>query len=212
MKAAERTQAALLRQEGLTYREILRHVPVSKSSLSVWLRDIVLTEAQKVRSHGKNMQIRRRLVEYNGFKRQAALTQHQFWQEMAKAEVGSISPEILKWIGVALYWGEGAKSSGRGGLVNFCNSDPEMIRLMMRWFREICQVPEEKFRVRVQIHPGQSVDEAEPVSSDHDQDQHLEQAQTRKHPASRCSSNSNRRRQTFPLRLRLDTRSFGAIV
>jgi len=41
-----REQARALRREGKSYREIREVVPVSKSSLSLWLADIVLTHEQ----------------------------------------------------------------------------------------------------------------------------------------------------------------------
>jgi len=46
-KDKERKKAVLLRQQGHSYNEILEQVPVSKSSLSIWLRGIHLdSEAQ----------------------------------------------------------------------------------------------------------------------------------------------------------------------
>ncbi len=50
-----------------------------------------------------------------------------------------------------LYWAEGSKTNR--GVVQFTNSDPEMIKLMMAFFRNICKVPEEKFRAHIHIHP-----------------------------------------------------------
>ena len=38
-------------------------------------------------------------------------------------------------------------------MVNFSNSDPNMIALMMHFFRKACKVPEKKFRGIVHIHP-----------------------------------------------------------
>ena len=37
-------KAIMLRKKGLTYSAILEKVPVTKASLSLWLRDIRLTE------------------------------------------------------------------------------------------------------------------------------------------------------------------------
>ena len=50
-----------------------------------------------------------------------------------------------------LYWAEGDKLE-RGYCVKFTNSDPAMIEFMMRWFRKICNVPEEKFRISIHAH------------------------------------------------------------
>ena len=54
-------------------------------------------------------------------------------------------------LGTALYWGEGTKT--KRGTVDFTNSDPRSVQVMMRYFREVCEVPEDKFRARVLLHP-----------------------------------------------------------
>ena len=160
MKPVERKQSELLRRQGFTYREILEQVPVSKSSLSMWLRNVVLTEVQQARIHGKDLQIRRRFVEYNQRKHNTAVARHQFWENQAASEAVPVSYETLKWIGVALYWGEGSKA-GNPGMVRFSNSDPNMIRLIMRWFREVCHVPEHKFHAWIQTHDDQNLEKAQ---------------------------------------------------
>ena len=56
----------------------------------------------------------------------------------------SISDEKLKIAGVMLYWAEGTL---KGNTVDFANSDPQMIRVFLRFLREICGVNEERLRV-----------------------------------------------------------------
>ena len=51
--------------------------------------------------------------------------------------------------GIALYLGDGLK--GDKG-VGFSNSNYKLISFMMRWFREFCKIPEEKFRGSIWIH------------------------------------------------------------
>jgi len=53
-------------------------------------------------------------------------------------------------MGVMLYWAEGGKTQR---LVRFSNGDPEMIKIMMTFFRQVCNVPEHKFRGYIHIHP-----------------------------------------------------------
>ena len=65
----------------------------------------------------------------------------------------------LKLIGVALYWAEGYKTELARD-VEIVNSDPLMIKLMMRWFREICNISEDKFKIRIQIHDASNVEES----------------------------------------------------
>ncbi len=57
-----------------------------------------------------------------------------------------------------LYWAEGGKTQR---LVRFSNADPEMIKIMMTFFRKICLVPEVKFRGYIHIHPHLKHEEAE---------------------------------------------------
>jgi len=40
----------------------------------------------------------------------------------------------------------------KGERVKFTNSDPAMIRFMMNWFRDICNVPDKKLRIALHIH------------------------------------------------------------
>ncbi len=54
MKLKEKKKARKLRKKGKSYSEILKKVKVSKSTLSVWLRDIKLTAEQKTK--GKALQ------------------------------------------------------------------------------------------------------------------------------------------------------------
>jgi len=55
LKLQEKEKAILLRKEGLSYNEILKQVPVAKSSLALWLQSIELSEKQKQRLIEKNL-------------------------------------------------------------------------------------------------------------------------------------------------------------
>ena len=46
-KVREKERAIQLRKRGYTYNEILKVLPVAKSSLSLWLKDFPLTECEK---------------------------------------------------------------------------------------------------------------------------------------------------------------------
>ena len=56
------------------------------------------------------------------------------------------------WLaGLMLDWAEGSQA----GDVVFSNSDPYMVRFIMKWFRETLHVSEHKLRARLNIHSGQ---------------------------------------------------------
>lgn len=57
-------------------------------------------------------------------------------------KVNGSYPELLS-MGIALYLGEGTK---KGHGVRFTNSDPEIIRLFIRFLDKVCQVKKEKIK------------------------------------------------------------------
>ena len=147
MKLQEKYEAIRLRKLGLPYSSIRKKLVVSKSSLSLWLRDIKLNQKQgnkilvgleKSREAG-SMQ-----------KRADRYRRTMIVREQAKKEFVSLRKNPLFLIGLSLYAAEGDKNLLER--VKFSNSDPELIVLMMRWFREICLVSESRFRIALHIH------------------------------------------------------------
>lgn len=159
MKVLERNKAIKLRRRGRTFGEILKEVSVSKSTLSYWLRDIALTQKQVSRIQYKNDKIKEKFIRHNELKKKEANDRKEAIINSAIREIDAISKRDLKLVGVALYWAEGYKGERSTG-ADFINSDPAMIKLMMRWFREICLVQEDQFRIRIQIHNEANIGEA----------------------------------------------------
>lgn len=149
MKTKERTLARVLRKKGLSINAIVKQVGVSKSSVSVWVRDIVLPlsllERLAKRSHSSSAIEKRRIARITNEKAKRDLV-----QQTHAHEIWDISKNELFLIGIALYWAEGAKRSQ--GIASISNGDPKLIMVAMRFFREVCYVPEEKFRGYIHIH------------------------------------------------------------
>ena len=72
----------------------------------------------------------------------------------------SANEKILKAIGVTLYWGEGSKWDGEK-IVDFANSDSEMITVFMNFLRNICGINEKKLRVYLYCYADQKPKELE---------------------------------------------------
>lgn len=145
MDFSRKLQAIELRKQGLSYAEIKKSISVSKSTLSNWLKDIELSDEHKKRLS------RLQATAYLGAKKIQAksLAHHNEIKDAAKKEVLNLVNNSLFIAGLMLYWAEGDKRSGR---VQFSNSDPEMIKLMMNWLRKFCNVPESKFRIGLFVH------------------------------------------------------------
>ncbi len=151
-KDADRERARILRLNGQTYKQIQAALGVSKSTLSMWLRDLPHPEPNRA-AHAAHMH-RVRSVRTNELR--------TVQKAEAYAEVGSISDRELMLLGVALYWAEGAKDKpySRRETVDFINSDPGMIRLFLRWL-DLMGVSHERRRYRVSIHESGDVAAAE---------------------------------------------------
>lgn len=149
MKLKEKIRAVNLRKLGKSYSEIRKKVKVSKGTLSLWLRDVQLTHRQKKRLYitlrQKNAY---RLAKINQKKR---IEKTEKIISEARREVRQLLKDSLFLSGLMLYWAEGDKSDYREE-VKFSNSDPILIQIMMKWFRKVCNVPEEKFKIALHVH------------------------------------------------------------
>jgi hypothetical protein len=150
MKSKEKLTARKLRAEGYSINEISRKVGAAKSSVSGWVKNIKLTNQQKKQLSEKG--IRKAIIEQRRATRlKNESAKRQLIIDAAKKQINKLSKKELWLIGSILYWAEGGKT--KRGLVRFSNSDAEMIKFMMAFFRSICKVPEGKFRGYIHIHP-----------------------------------------------------------
>ena len=146
MKSEEKMAAIALRKEGGSIKEIARKLQVAQASVSVWVRDVELTSEQRSMLTARGFSVD--AVEKRRINRIASTRKrHQKIMEEAAKDIRALSRRDLWLIGVALYWGEGGKTNQ--GSARLSNSDPHVILIMMRFFKEICRVPGEKFRGHV---------------------------------------------------------------
>ena len=145
-----RNQAELLRKQGLTYQEILRQLPVSKSSLSEWLADFPLTIAEKhLLKKRKDSNITIGRIRAATSNRQNKIDKDQILLEEAKAEFEKYKNNTLFHTGIALYWAEGAK---RNKMFHFMNSDSEMINVLIYWLERFTEYRRVDLGFRLYIH------------------------------------------------------------
>ncbi|MDP3962707.1 MAG: hypothetical protein Q8Q03_02480 [bacterium] len=156
--------AIALRREGHSYGEILKKLELkSKGTLSLWFKDLVLSEGtQKLLEKNNRLASERNLFEANR-KRSERIKKENLASYYAGLEyVDSLSRRELALIGAALYWGEGAKSEKTpgGSVLAFSNSDPLMVIVYMKFLREVLCVNEERLSVGIHLYPTTDIDEA----------------------------------------------------
>ncbi len=157
-----RTHALKLRLKGFSINEITKKLGVPKSTLSGWLRGVVLSEKARTR-----IQSRVRQGVYNGLIKRNKLQTHIARQRVARIrnEGKELFPKLtesdLIVVGAVLYWAEGYKRPlFRNGkeitahVISFVNSDPDMIRIFIRFLIEILHIPRDRinFSMRLYAH------------------------------------------------------------
>lgn len=154
-KPAMRAQARELRKQGRTYDEIVAALGVSKSSVSLWVRDLPKPPTPPERLQRMN---EARWAPYRAERDR----QRRETKAAARAEVGPLSDRELLLLGVGLYWAEGAKSKPYKvrESIQFINSDPGMIRAFLAWLTML-DVSPERLAFRVMIHETADVEAVE---------------------------------------------------
>lgn len=142
-KLAERQQARQLRRTGLPLADIAARLGVSRSSVSLWVRDVEfpvpVRSPPRGRRRGPNALQRRRQAEIDRL------------VEEGRVRIGRLTERAFLVAGVALYAGEGSKTDGS---LRFANSDPRMIFFYCCWLRRFFEIDESRLRVRLYPHEG----------------------------------------------------------
>ncbi|MGW4548414.1 hypothetical protein ACWEN4_18875 [Streptomyces violaceorubidus] len=151
-----RDRARELRLQGWTYDQIQVELGCSKSSISLWVRDLPKPERRAPSEQAKLAATKR--WEHELAVRDVARKQTK---AAARREIGELSPRDLFLTGVALYWAEGAKDKpyDRREKVIFVNSDPGVIQIYSAWLRLLGVAPD-RIQYRVMIHIPADVEAA----------------------------------------------------
>ncbi|MGK5547869.1 hypothetical protein ACSNOH_24470 [Streptomyces sp. URMC 127] len=155
-------RARELRRAGRTYDEIVAELGVSKSSVSLWVRDLPRPE-RRAREHCRVMAEARWAPI-----REARELERRETKRIAAQEIGTLSDRELFLVGVGLYWAEGTKSKPHrpSDRVTFVNSDPGMVSFYLAWLR-LLGVDESRLRFHVMIHESADIAGAERFWADH---------------------------------------------
>ncbi|MFF8680319.1 terminase gpP N-terminus-related DNA-binding protein [Streptomyces sp. CA-100214] len=152
-----RTKARELRLQGWTYDQIEAELGCSKSSVSLWVRDLPKPEPRYT-PHEQQALMRAGLARL----RSSQDEERQQTKAAAQLAIGDLSARELFLVGVGLYWAEGGKDKpyDRRENVTFVNSDPDMIKVFLAWLR-LLEVERERLRFTVMIHENADVAGAE---------------------------------------------------
>lgn len=147
----DREQAVSLRKKGMSYGQIKEKLNVSKSTLSLWLRDMPLSEKRirELRDHSE-----KRIEKTRETKRKKKLARLQNVYTLAVRDIGRISKRELYIAGFFLYWGEGLKADPY--TVMFTNTDPAMIKSFIKWI-EFLGVKKDELKVYLHLYEDMNI-------------------------------------------------------
>lgn len=147
-----RIKAQEMRKKGNSYREIMKVLNVSKASVSIWCKNIQLTESQifQLYTNKINGALKGTYITAEK-KKKATLERKNRLFEEGKREVGILTKRERFLIGIALYAAEGTKTDM---YCCFSNSDPALVKFMVDWFKEFCEVDIFKVKGALWLHEG----------------------------------------------------------
>lgn len=144
-------QAIELRKQGMTYPEIIAKIgPVPKNTLSNWLKNTKLGDEQIER-------IKQYMKERGNAGRQAGAWANKKrridrlakLKNAAETEYSTFSEQPMFLAGLVLYLAEGSK---KWEAFHFMNSDPYLIKIMVRWILNYSDVEFRNIHFRLYIH------------------------------------------------------------
>jgi hypothetical protein len=134
-----------LRRLGLSYGEIMELIPVKKSTLATWCRDVKLDDEQI------DAMKERRPSTKQGTPRNTQRKRHRevdLIEAQATLEAEHLVQDPFWVAGVSMYWGEGSKTQRR---LSMANADPAALRMFKHWSTRYLP-PDLGWRAKLNLH------------------------------------------------------------
>ena len=146
-KFKEKQIALELRISGKSYSQIKQVLKVSKSTLSLWLRDLPLSPNRIRELRDWNQKRIEHYRETKNKKREELLKKIY---EKEQKEILPISKRDLLIGGLFLYWGEGGKTSLSN--LTLSNTNPSIIKAFINWAEKCLSLDRKKIKIRLHLY------------------------------------------------------------
>ncbi len=140
-----------MRKTGASYSQIKDTLHVSKSTLSLWLRDMPLSEKRINELRGRST---RRIERYRETRRKTREARLDGVRARVAKDIGRLSKRDTFIAGLFLYWGEGGKT--KTASTTLSNTDPAVLLFFVRWL-QLLDVPKDRLRVHVHLYADMDV-------------------------------------------------------
>jgi len=145
MKKALQNKAIALRRSGYSYNLIQKQVPVSKSTLTLWLANVPYSPNEIVQNRIRGAILN--ATQWNQKRKRDSLEKAA---REARRDLGKLTKRDLFLLGIGLYIGEGSKTQDQ---VRIVNSDPDVICLAIHWFTKVLGLRKEHFSPTIHLYP-----------------------------------------------------------
>lgn len=142
-----------LRKQEMSYSQIKSELNVSKSTLSLWLRDFPLSHKRIQELRGSN---EGRIEKYRATRRR---TRDKRLGEVHDRELKLLFPLTKREqyiAGLFLYWGEGGKTCPFE--LSLGNTNPQLVKFFLYWAIEHLGIPKSKIKARLQLYVDMDID------------------------------------------------------
>src|SRR6266511_1312987 len=140
-----------LHKQGLSYSEIEQILFLPKSTLSFWLKKVELTSRQRKKLRERQLRAGRAGLEKKNLRKSQVI---ETIQNSSAQAIQKISKRELWLMGIILYWRErflnGNENDLRKG-VHFTSSDPNLVRLFLKWLKDIGQITNEEIKFDIVV-------------------------------------------------------------
>lgn len=149
VKTEIKKQAIYLRKNGYSLSKISGILNISKSTCSIWLKNVVLDKRAKQLIHNTEISARAKAIQTRSERRKE---RDSLLFKNAEKIVNETPDRtgLNKIFCGLLYAAEGEKNSGR---IAFTNSDPDLVRTFLILLRKSYTINEHKFYAMLHLHP-----------------------------------------------------------
>lgn len=148
MKVKEKTKATQLRKDGYSLGEISKELLISKSTASLWTKDVNINDLgkKKIKEKSDLARLKSNLTSHEKKLKRLKIAEDEANLLLNQILLNKDSSLIALSI---MYWCEGAK---RDNNISFHNSDPNLLRAFINMLVEVFDIDRSKLKIKLQLH------------------------------------------------------------
>ncbi len=151
-KIKDRQKALKLRQKGMSYSQIKNILHLSKSTLSIWLKDYPLSK-ERIRQLRDRSETR--IEKYRQTMKKKWEKRLNVTYQKEKKKLLPLTEKQLYLAGLFLYWGEGTKALKASVSLN--NTDPAVIKFYLYWLVKIIGINKTEIRANLHLYSDMNI-------------------------------------------------------